>query len=99
MATCGSRIEYFKREGLTDEEAKAKVGLFYTACEACGPWPKYKGPADNRISMKRGIAVQNWRLNSASLSALAQSLYWGYVQLGRKSLVHSLQAFRNTCLA
>lgn len=79
MATCGSRIEHYKREGLTDEEAKAKVGLFYTACEACWPWPKYKEPTDNRMSMKRGIAVQNWRLNSASLFALAQSLYWGYV--------------------
>lgn len=79
MATCGARIEHYKREGLTDEEAKAKVGLFYTACEACWPWPKYKEPADNRISMKRGIAMPNWILNSASLSTLAQSLYWGYV--------------------
>eukprot|EP00438_Fugacium_kawagutii_P010115 Skav203906 [mRNA] locus=scaffold1649:333420:346789:- [translate_table: standard] len=48
VATCGSRIEQYSREGLTDQEAKAKVGLFYTACEACWPWPKYKDPTDNR---------------------------------------------------
>ena len=87
MATCGARIEQYKREGLTDEEAKAKVGLFYAVCEPCWPWPKYKEATDNRISMKRGIAAHNSKLSSESLSVLAQNLYWGYVSRGRKTIM------------
>eukprot|EP00913_Durusdinium_trenchii_P034976 g32718.t1 len=77
-ATCGARIEQYKREGRTDEEARAQVGLFYTACEPCWPWPKYKASSDERISAKRGVAQQNFRLNAPSLSTLSQRFSWGY---------------------
>lgn len=54
------------------------MGLFYTACEPCWPWPKYKASSDERISAKRGVAQQNFRLNAPSLSTLSQRFSWGY---------------------
>lgn len=30
--------------------------------EPCWPWPKYKASSDERISAKRGVAQQNFRL-------------------------------------
>lgn len=64
---------------MSEIEARAKVGLEFLTCEPCWPWPKYKEPGDLRISRKRGIATQNFRLSSAGLATLAQKMHWGYV--------------------
>jgi len=78
-STCGQRVLWYKSQGMSDQQAKAQVGLEYTACDACWPWPKFKAADDKRISKKRGIAVQNFKLSSEALANLSQSVSWGYI--------------------
>eukprot|EP00930_Biecheleria_cincta_P068394 TRINITY_DN5578_c1_g1_i1.p1 TRINITY_DN5578_c1_g1~~TRINITY_DN5578_c1_g1_i1.p1 ORF type:complete len:722 (-),score=112.54 TRINITY_DN5578_c1_g1_i1:260-2134(-) len=81
-ATCGARIEWCKSDtggSMEATMAEAKVALEYTACEACWPWPKYKAASDTKISRKRGIAMQNFKLTPEALATLSQSLNWGYI--------------------
>lgn len=80
--TCSGRINWYQTEAggaLNETEARAQASLFYTACEPCWPWPKYKQPDSTHVSSKRGIAISNDRLSPAALASLSEGVSWGYI--------------------
>lgn len=80
--TCSGRINWYQTQAggaLNEQEAKAQAALFYSACEPCWPWPKYKQPGSTRVSSKRGIAISNDLLSSAALASLSEGISWGYI--------------------
>jgi hypothetical protein len=78
--TCGQRIAWHESPSggsKSHEQARAQIGLEYTACEPCWPWPKYKAAGDSYRSKKRGIAIQNHKL-VAAMATLREAVSWGY---------------------
>eukprot|EP00931_Biecheleriopsis_adriatica_P001304 TRINITY_DN10161_c0_g1_i1.p1 TRINITY_DN10161_c0_g1~~TRINITY_DN10161_c0_g1_i1.p1 ORF type:complete len:1243 (-),score=235.43 TRINITY_DN10161_c0_g1_i1:53-3733(-) len=80
--TCSGRIAWYQSAAggaLTKQEAQAQAALYYTACEPCWPWPKYKVSGDQSVSSKRGIAIANDKLSVSALASLQQAISWGYI--------------------